>query len=121
MDRQRSFSQTKTNLLEKDQERVIRKRKLEKEDLAKVLETPEGLRFLWRVLEIAGIYRTTFTGNSYSFFNEGRRSVGLEIKADLLEIDPDHEGKMSREHQDWLLRNDLLPKNGGEHPDRRNN
>ncbi len=115
VDRQRSFSQTKKTLLEKDQERVIRKRKLEKEDLTKVLGTPEGLRFLWRVLEISGIYRTTFTGNSHSFFNEGRRSVGLEIKADLLEIDPDHEGKMSREHQDWLTKNDLIPKGGVTH------
>jgi hypothetical protein len=114
VDRQRSFSQAKKNVVGKDQERILRKRKLEKEDLEKILGTDEGLRFLWRVLEISGIYRTTFTGNSHSFFNEGRRSVGLEIKADLLEIDPGHEGIMAREYRNWLLKNDLILKGGKE-------
>lgn len=95
-----------------DRERFIRKRSLEKDDLKKLLGTPEGLRFIWRVLELAGIYRTTFTGNSTSYFNEGKRSLGLEIKTDLLEVDPDHEGKMCRAYAEWLRRNDLVPKGG---------
>ncbi len=95
-----------------DEERLRRRRELEKDDLKKILGTPEGLRFLWRLLEIAGIYRTTFTGNSNSFFNEGRRSVGLEIKADLMDVDPDHEGRMAREFLRWMTNNDLIPKGG---------
>ena len=95
-----------------DDERLRRRRELEKDDLKKILGTPEGLRFLWRLLEIAGIYRTTFTGNSNSFFNEGRRSVGLEIKADLMDVDPDHEGRMAREFLHWMTNNDLIPKGG---------
>lgn len=97
-----------------DRERFIRKRALEKDDLKKLLGTPEGLRFIWRVLELAGIYRTTFTGNSTSYFNEGKRSLGLEIKTDLLEVDPDHEGKMCRAYAEWLRRNDLTSREGGE-------
>lgn len=96
----------------REEDRFLRRRNLEKEDLRKILDTAEGLRFLWRVLEASGIYRTTFTGNSTSFFNEGRRSIGLEIKADLMEVDPDHEGRMAREHRDWMTRNDLVPRGG---------
>lgn len=102
-----------------DEERLRRRKELEQDDVKKILGTPEGLRFFWRLLEIAGIYRTTFTGNSNSFFNEGRRSVGLEIKADLMDVDPDHEGRMAREHARWMTNNDLVPK-GGDRFARRN-
>ena len=95
-----------------DEERLKRRKELEQDDVKKILGTPEGLRFFWRLLEIAGIYRTTFTGNSNSFFNEGRRSVGLEIKADLMDVDPDHEGRMAREFLRWMTNNDLIPKGG---------
>lgn len=97
---------------EEERARAERRRKLELDDVRKLLGTPEGLRFFWRVLDLAGIYRTTFTGNSHTFFNEGRRAVGLEIKADLLEVDPEHEGRMGKEYTDWLYRNDLVPKGG---------
>ena len=95
-----------------DDERLRRRRELEKDDLKKILVTPEGLRFLWRLLEIAGIYQTTFTGNSTSFYNEGKRSVGLQIKADLMDVDPDHEGRMAREFLRWMTNNDLIPRGG---------
>lgn len=102
-----------------DEERLKRRKELEQDDVKKILGTPEGLRFFWRLLEIAGIYRTTFTGNSNSFFNEGRRSVGLEIKADLMAVDLDNEGRMAREHARWMTNNDLIPR-GGDHPGKRN-
>jgi hypothetical protein len=95
-----------------DRARAERRRELELTDVKKLLDTPEGLRFLWRVLDLAGIYRTTFTGNSHTFFNEGRRALGLEIKADLLEVDPEHEGRMAKEYTDWLYKNDLVPRGG---------
>lgn len=53
------------------------------DDFKKIMETEHGRRYVWGILESAGIFRTTFTGNSTSFFNEGRRALGLEIYRDV--------------------------------------
>ncbi len=55
------------------------KEALETRDLLTVLGTPEGRRVLWGILERCGVYKTSFTGNSETFFNEGKRSIGLEL------------------------------------------
>ena len=44
--------------------------------------------FVRWILEQSGMYETSFTGNSETFYKEGRRSMGLEIVAALNEIDP---------------------------------
>lgn len=58
-------------------------------DLAWLMQQPQGRRFMARLLEITGTQRSSFTGNSTTFFNEGARSVGLllldEIKAVALD------------------------------------
>ena len=51
-----------------------------REDLRAVLSTPEGRRFAWSILSACGVYARSFTGEPLSSaFNEGRRSVGIEI------------------------------------------
>ena len=67
--------------------------------LAKVLETPEGRRVLWRVLESAGIYRSTFAGDDThrSAMLEGRRSMGLELFDDIMSYVPGQYPVMQRE------------------------
>ena len=55
----------------------------EVEELKQVLSTKVGRNVLWRVLAKCGIFEGTFTGNSNTFFKEGRRSVGIEILADI--------------------------------------
>lgn len=55
----------------------------ETEELREILTTYGGRAYIWRVLEKCGIYRTSFTGNSTTFFNEGKRSIGLEIIEEL--------------------------------------
>lgn len=52
------------------------------EDLSDVLRTTSGRRVVWTLLQHCGIYATSFTGNSGTFFNEGRRSVGLKLLRD---------------------------------------
>lgn len=47
--------------------------------LEAVLSTAQGRWFLMRLLDTCCIMQTTFTGNSQSFYNEGRRSVGIDI------------------------------------------
>lgn len=56
-----------------------------------------GRRAIWRLLDITGIYRTSFTGNSTTFFNEGARNVGLQFLADVNEACPERYLEMLKE------------------------
>ncbi|WP_051560468.1 Bbp19 family protein [Marinobacterium jannaschii] len=54
------------------------------DDLAAVMGTEAGQRLVWRLLESTGIYQQSYTGDPAStYFNEGRRSIGLMIMADI--------------------------------------
>jgi hypothetical protein len=44
-----------------------------------MLENPEGRWFLLRMFQSCQLTGTTFTGNSSTFFKEGRRSVVCEL------------------------------------------
>ena len=52
-------------------------RDTELEDIRLLLSKQWGRRLVWRLLEQTGMYRTSFTGNSTTFFNEGQRNIGL--------------------------------------------
>lgn len=59
-----------------------------KEDLRFVLSSPNGRRVLWGVLEKCRIYTgSADNSGSWTYFNEGRRSVGLDLIADIIAID----------------------------------
>jgi len=62
-------------------------RKLEA-DVASVMGTPQGRDVIWEVLSLCGIYDNQFTGNSGTFFNEGRRSVGIDLIQIINNADP---------------------------------
>lgn len=47
-------------------------------DLRHIMRDKAGRRFMWRLLSSCGVYQTSFTGNSETFFREGKRSIGLE-------------------------------------------
>ncbi len=49
----------------------------EVKDFKEIMGTALGRRFVWSLLGKCGIYHTSFTGNSKTFFNEGQRNVGL--------------------------------------------
>lgn len=53
------------------------------QDFEKVLQTVHGRRVIWKILSDCGMFRTSMTGNSYVYFNEGRRDIGLRIFADI--------------------------------------
>lgn len=76
-----------------------RKRHYELEDLRSVLQSPAGRRFVWRYLTIGGVFQSSFTGDNATFFNEGRRDIGLKLMADVMEADPDAYVRMAKEHQ----------------------
>ena len=64
-------------------------REQELNDVKAILATKEGLRFMWRYLTECGIFKTSMTGSSQTFFLEGRRDIGLRLLADVNEADPE--------------------------------
>lgn len=57
-------------------------------DVAWVLASIEGRRFYWDLMIKCGVFRSSFTGNNSTFFNEGERNIGLIMLADMNEADP---------------------------------
>jgi len=60
-----------------------------KEDLKGILDSAGGRRFLWKLLEECGVYKISFTGDSYTAFNEGKRQIGLRLIEDIFDACPD--------------------------------
>jgi hypothetical protein len=52
-----------------------------------------------RLLEKAGIYRTSFTGNSETFFREGMRNMGLFVLSEVMEVTPEQFAQMLKEQK----------------------
>lgn len=71
--------------LSRQQKREMRQLK---EDIGHVLDDPRGRRVLMWVLNLTGLYNPSFTGNSETFFREGKRSVGLHIVQELSAVRP---------------------------------
>ena len=73
----------------KDKEKDLKnERDQELEDIKEILSRPSGVRFFRRLFEEGKIYSTTFTGNSYTFFNEGHRNLALMFFGDVCEAAP---------------------------------
>lgn len=56
-------------------------------DLKMILKTEYGRRYIWKQLSRCGVFEISFTGNSTTFFNEGKRDIGLKMLADINEAD----------------------------------
>lgn len=74
-----------------------RGRERELDDLRTILLLPGGRRFVWRYLEECGVFKTSFTGSSETFFREGQRNIGLKLIADVTESDPNALVQMMKE------------------------
>jgi hypothetical protein len=79
------------------EQRGKRLRERELDDIKRILETDFGRRFVWRYLGLAGVFQTSFTGNSTTFFNEGKRDIGLKLLADITEAKPEAYLQMTNE------------------------
>lgn len=63
-----------------------------------VMSTPEGRSFVWDVLASTGLFRQSYVPDSNgTAFNEGQRSVGLRMYADLETHCPEQYLLMQRE------------------------
>lgn len=72
--------QEKKNKNERDQEL---------EDVKDILSRPSGIRFFKRMMKKGQMFKTTFTGNSHTFFLEGHRNFALEYFGDVCEASPE--------------------------------
>lgn len=86
------------NKKKKKRDEILRREKdREQEDLKKLLSMPEGRRYIWRLMSNAGVFRTSFTGNSTTFFNEGKREIGLMVISEVMNASPSSFTQMQNE------------------------
>ncbi|MGE0745289.1 MAG: hypothetical protein AB7K86_08580 [Rhodospirillales bacterium] len=72
----------------------------QRDDWQWLMGDPRGRRLMWGVLAEAGIYLQTFTGElGTSAFNEGRRSMGLQMMDRMIRHAPDAWTQMHAEHR----------------------
>lgn len=57
-------------------------------DLKAVLSTEGGRAVLWRLITVCGVWHGVGTINGQMQYAEGRRSIGIELMADIAAIDP---------------------------------
>jgi len=76
------------------------RRRKELEDLKWLMAHPQGRRIVSRLLEEAGVARTSFNhSGSLMAFNEGKRQIGLFLTAEVLEAAPEGYFKLLKEYQ----------------------
>lgn len=71
-----------------------------KKDLEVVMSTPSGRRVIWRLLSIAGTFTRSFDSSSQyaTAFNEGKRSVGLDLYDDIMTYCPERYIQAQNDH-----------------------
>lgn len=76
------------------------RRRREVDDLKWLMAHAQGRRFICRLLEESGVFRTSFhVSGSTAAFNEGKKHVGYVLTADLMEFTPDAYVKLLKEYQ----------------------
>ena len=84
--------------LEEQTAREIRKQEVA--DLKWLAGNVQGRRFIWRLLDRAGIYRSSFNhSGSLMAFAEGKRDMGLFLLAEVSEASPNGFLKLIAENQ----------------------
>lgn len=86
------------------EEKTLREKlegQLEIDDLKWVLSNKRGRRFVRRLLEMAGVYRSSFNTNALTMsLNEGQRNVGLKLVAQMMTHCPERYIDILKEHSD---------------------
>lgn len=67
-----------------------------RDDIRNIVSHESGKRFVWWLLSISGVFVPSYTGNSDTYFNEGRRAIGLEVIHRLAVAAPDQMLEMMR-------------------------
>lgn len=67
--------------------------------LLHTMESKEGRRTLWRVMQTTGYFEISYTGNSETYFREGKRLVGKLLYDNLQRVCPDLYTTMHNENK----------------------
>jgi len=92
-----------------EQNRLAQQNELD--DFKWLMSSKRGRRIIWRWLERTGVYRSSFTGNSETFFREGQRNVGLMLMAQINEVAVEQYAVMLKEHQENVRPDDRRSRN----------
>ena len=85
---------------EADEAVARERRRKELDDLRWLLGHPQGRRLVSRVLDEAGVFRSSYNhSGSLMAFNEGRRHIGLWMTAECMEASADGYLKILKEFQ----------------------
>lgn len=80
---------------------MARRQRIADEGFAEIIALPKGRAWLWGILSFTNIFSTTFNLDPYaSAFNEGKRSVGLDITATLQRLAPEVFSLMMKENKE---------------------
>ena len=75
----------------------MKERDQEIEDIKALMSTELGRRFMARLTAATGFYQDLFTGNSTTFYNLGRRSIGVLLIAEITVHCPEQYPRMLEE------------------------
>lgn len=93
------MSKLKQTVEEYQSERALHKRKRELSDLKEIVRTPEGRRYIWKILANSGIGQTGYSNEpNQMYYNAGRRDVGNKLLEDLMMADPTAFATMQMEY-----------------------
>lgn len=86
--------------MEAEDERIIEYRKQQKEELEYLMSTPIGRRFMFKLMySRCGLDRDTFSPDRYwSSYAQGRASIAMELKRDLIDNNVQSFLKMEEEN-----------------------
>lgn len=87
--------QQRARRTEEDRQRAMRD--TEKDDFRRLMSEAWGRRYVQRLLNLTGVFHSTFRTSSEMAFLEGRRDVGLRIWADITDVCPDQIATMLNE------------------------
>ena len=67
-------------------------------DIRWLMESEQGRRIVWRILNQSGVFRSSFSSDALAMaFSEGNRNIGLQLMAQVHELCPDMYPEMVRE------------------------
>jgi hypothetical protein len=98
------------NKEERKIKRLDKRRERELSDIRRVIQTPEGRRFYWRMMEKGGVFRDAFCGEDIytTNYNLGRQSLSRDFLNDLLEADPNALKQMQDERASEIKSEEVI-------------
>ena len=98
-------SQQKSKDNKKFEDKIDRQN--EEADIKWLMSSKRGRRFIWRLLEMAGVFRSSFNTNAMAMsFGEGNRNYGLQLLNQIHTLCPELYPTMIKEQKNVRLADD---------------